>query len=417
MTVQRLIRGEASHLEEIKNLAESAGYLVVGSVEQLRNVDSSYQIGKGKAKEIAGLVEKLNVQKIIFDNALKPIQAYNIAKITRVEAIDRFQLILEIFAKRVSTRESQLQVQLAFLRYQLPRARESIKLAKMGEQPGFQGLGRYEIDVYLEAIKRQIAHIRKELKSVHKKRNLQRTQRMTYGLASISLAGYTYAGKTTLFNALTGESKSVDKGLFTTLSTTTRAVNFIDYKILLTDTVGFVDHLPLILIEAFHSTLEDTVFSDLIILVVDFHESVHEICRKLNCCIDTLNEIGAFGIPIVTVLNKIDVLSDKEIGEKLTYLGELIQNPVPISAKYATNIDVLKQKVIFCLNSQIQASFSLPLNEDSIAFASGIYSQVNVLSTNYDSKEIKVALKATPWLVDKIRGQVDKLGGRLLKTE
>ena len=177
-----MLRGEELHLEELKGLADAAGYTVVKSIKQVRRADSSHQVGKGKVREIAGFVKELNVEKIIFGNELKPVQAYNIAKATGVEAIGRFQLILEIFAKRASSKEAQLQVHLATLRFQLPRIRESIRLTRRGEQQGFRGLGRYEVDVHIEAIKKQIAHILNELKIVRKKRNLQRTQRMNYCL-------------------------------------------------------------------------------------------------------------------------------------------------------------------------------------------------------------------------------------------
>jgi len=161
----------------LNNLAEAAGYTVVGSIEQVREADNSYQIGRGKVKELVSLVKESLAEKIIFDNNLKPIQAYNIAKITGVETIDRFQLILEIFVKRASTKEAQMQVQLARLRYQLPRTKESVRLARMGEQPGFLGLGRYEVDVYVEAIRRQIAHTRKELRDIPKVTKLSKKTR------------------------------------------------------------------------------------------------------------------------------------------------------------------------------------------------------------------------------------------------
>lgn len=307
-------------------------------------------------------------------------------------------------------------MQLANLRYQLPRARESVRLARMGEQPGFMGLGRYEIDTYIEAMKRQIAHIRKELRTIRRKRSLQRTQRIDSGFALVSLAGYTYAGKTTLFNKLASESKPVDQGLFTTLSTTSRAVDLYGRRILLTDTVGFIDKLPLGLIEAFHSTLEETVLSDAIILVVDFHEPIKEIRRKLVSCIDTLNEIGAHGIPIITALNKTDMLSSSEINEKLASLGELVQNPVPISALNGLNIDELKQKIVECLGDTLLASFALPLGDETLSFISSLYGQAKVLVVDYEGKYVKVTLKATPWLMEKIHGQVEKLGGQLFET-
>jgi GTP-binding protein HflX len=213
---------------------------------------------------------------------------------------------------------------------------------------------------------------------------------------------------------LTTESKPVDQGLFTTLSTTTRAVHFLDRKVLLTDTVGFIDRLPLTLIEAFRSTLEETVLSDAIILVIDFQESVKEIHRKLSCCQDTLNEIGAYDIPIVTALNKIDLLSEERTEEKLASLVELVQNPMPISALNGFNIDGLKQKVVECLDDQLEASFALPFSSEAVSFISNLYNQVNILDTHYEGKEIKITLRATPWLLDKVFGQIEKLGGQLL---
>jgi GTP-binding protein HflX len=416
IAVQRLQQHEESDLNELVSLAETAGYKIVGSIKQIRRVDSSYQIGKGKAKELAALVRDVTAEKILFDNNLKPIQAYNIAKLTGVEAIDRFQLILEIFIKRASTKEAKLQVQLARLRYQLPKARESVRLARMGEQPGFLGLGKYEIDVYRESIKRQIVHLRKELQTIRKRRRLQRSQRLNYGFSLISLAGYAFAGKTTLFNTLTEEAKPTDQGLFTTLSTTTRVAVFRKRKVLITDTVGFIDRLPLTLIEAFHSTLEETVLSNVIILVVDISESVNEIRRKLSCCIDTLNDIGAFGIPIVTVLNKIDVFQDKEIGEKITCIGSLAPNPVPISARTSLNINQLKQKVVACLDDQIEASFMLPFSSETAALISNLHRQAHVVNTNYAGNEVKITIQALPQYMNKAYGKIMKSGGRLIKA-
>jgi GTP-binding protein HflX len=232
-------------------LTESAGYTVVGKIEQVREPDSRYQIGAGKVEELAELAKEKHAQKVIFDNPLKPVQAYNLAKATGVEAIDRFQLILEIFTRRATTTEAQLQIQLARQQYELAHAKERVRLARKEEQPGFMGLGAYEVDVYYEAVKRQVHTIRRKLKKIREKRLLHRERRAELGFPSISLAGYTNAGKSSLFNSLAEEEALVDEALFTTLSTTTRLVNFSRKKFLLTDTVGFIDRLPLTLIEAF----------------------------------------------------------------------------------------------------------------------------------------------------------------------
>ena len=386
---------------------------MVSSLEQTQKASFGYPIGKGKVGELVSLVKELKVKKLIFGGSLTPIQSYNVAKVTGVEIIDRFQLILEIFTKRASTREAQLQVQLANLRYHLPRARESVRLSRRGEQPGFMGMGRYEIDTYLEAMKRQIAHIQQELRIIRRKRGVQRAQRVDSGFVLVSLAGYTDAGKTTLFNRLASESKPVNQGLFTTLSTTTRIVDICERKILLTDTVGFIDGLPLALIEAFRSTLEETVLSDAIVLVVDFKEPLKEIRRKLISCVDTLGEIGIRGIPIITALNKIDMLSEVEIKEKLATLEELIQNPVFISALNGINIDSLKRRIAGCLSINLMASFTLPVSDESLSFISGLYNQTEVLGVAYKGRNAEMTLKAAPWMMGRIHGQVQKLGGRL----
>ena len=215
------------------------------------------------------MVQETGAIKVIFDNQLKTRQTYNLAKATKVEVIDRFQLILEIFTRRATTTEAQLQIQLAIVRNELKHAKEKVRLSKGSEQPGFMGLGAYEADVYRDAIKRQVQTILRKLKVIRTKRVLQRERRVELGFISISLAGYTSSGKSTLFNALTEETARVDKSLFTTLSTQTRMIEFSNRKFLLTDTVGFIDRLPISLIEAFHSTLEETIYSDLIILVLD----------------------------------------------------------------------------------------------------------------------------------------------------
>jgi len=377
----------------------------------VREPDPSYQIGSGKAEELAELVAKNGVEKTIFDNELRPVQAYNLAKTTGVEAVDRFQLILEIFARRASTSEAKLQIELAKLRYELPRARERVRLARLGEQPGFMGLGKYEVDLYYETIRRRIHFIQDKLRKIRRKRRLHRVRRLELGFSMISLAGYTNAGKSSLFNALAEEAVPVDPGLFTTLSTTTRAVSLSGRKVLLTDTVGFIDRLPLTLIEAFHSTLEETIFSDMILLVVDVGEPHEEIERKLSCCLDTIQAIGASGIPIVTVLNKIDLLSDSEIQRETDALNEIAPNSVPVSALYRVNMDSLKREIATHLKEYVRASFSLPTTNESLSFLSWLFSRADVRDLKYEGECVNVVFESIPWFADKVRGRVEQLGG------
>jgi len=392
----------------LKSLTENAAYTIIGKIEQVREPDSRYQIGAGKVEELAQLVKETDAQKVIFDNPLKPVQAYNLAKATGVEAIDRFQLILEIFARRATTKEAKLQIRLAKLRYELTHAKEKVRLARKEEQPGFMGLGAYEVDVYYETVKRQVQSIRRKLKTIRKKRLLHRQRRTELGFQSISLAGYTNAGKSSLFNALTEEEVPVDNALFTTLSTTTRLVEVSRKKFLLTDTVGFIDRLPLTLIEAFRSTLEETIYSDLILLVVDVSEPLSIIEKKLSICLETINQIGATGIPIITVLNKIDLPSEKELNQKLENLKEKAPNLVPVSALYKINSNQLKQQILGMLRNYVQASFTIPLTSESMSFISWLFNRADVQKLNYADGVAHIVFEAIPWFAEKVKKRVEK---------
>lgn len=410
--MQRRLSNEHSSLNELKSLVESAGYTIVGEIEQVREQDPRYQIGRGKALELADMVAEKGAEKTIFDNELKPLQSYNLAKVTGVEAIDRFQLILEIFVRRASTLEAKLQIELAKMRRELSGAKERVRLARMGEQPGFMGLGMYEVDIYYEEVKRRVNSIQKKLKRIRRKRGLHRARRLELGFSSISLAGYTSAGKSFIFNVLAEEKVPVDDGLFTTLSTTTRVVSLSEKKILLTDTVGFIDRLPLTLIQAFHSTLEETILSDLILLVVDISEPIEEIERKLTCSLDTIEKIGATGIPIVTALNKIDLLSENEMQNKIHILKDLAPNPVPVSALKKTNINLLKHEMLKHIKTNfIQASFEVPISDKSMSFLSWLFSHSDVQEVKYAEDSAKVVFQSVPWFADKVKRSIEQLNG------
>jgi GTP-binding protein HflX len=396
-------------------LAESAGYAVIGKIEQVREPDSRYQIGAGKVEELAGLVKQTGAQKTIFDNALKPVQAYNLAKATGVETIDRFQLILEIFTRRATTTEAQLQIQLARQQYELAHAKERVRLAKKGEQPGFMGLGAYEVDVYYEAVKKQVHTIRKKLKRIREKRLLHRERRAELGFSSISLAGYTGAGKTSLFNSLTEEKAQVDETLFTTLSTTTRLVEISKKKFLLTDTVGFIDRLPITLIEAFHSTLEETIYSDLIFLVVDISDSIDAIEKKLAVSLETIENIGASGIPIITALNKIDLLQEADVQRKFEKIKEKAPNPIPVSALYNTNVDILKQEALRMLKNYVRASFTIPFTSKTMPFISWLFKRADVQTIEYTGNSAYLVFEAAPWFAEKVKSSVEHLNGKFEK--
>jgi GTPase len=403
---------EESTLDELKALAQAAGYTVVGTMEQTRPPDSRYQIGAGKVEELARMVEETGATKVIFDNQLRTTQVYNLAKATKVEVIDRFQLILEIFTKRATTTEAQLQIQLAMVRHELKHAKEKVRLSKGSEQPGFMGLGAYEADVYRDAIKRQVQTILKKLEHVREKRIIQRERRTELGFLTISFAGYTNAGKSSLFNALTEDTVKVDNALFTTLSTTTRMVEFSNRKFLITDTVGFIDRLPLALIEAFHSTLEETIFSDLIIILIDLNEPIETIEKKNNVCLDTIERLGASGIPTITALNKIDKLTPEEQQKKLEALKDKVKNPILLSAKCQTNLDELRKQILRILENYQHAQFSVPLTGKAMPFLSWVHEKTHIEKENYTNNSVDVVFEAAPSIAEQVRRKVEILNGK-----
>ena len=415
--VQRRLNREASTLPELKDLAQSAGYTVVGEMEQTRLPDSRYQIGAGKVEELAKMVQDLGADKVIFDNTLRTLQNYNLAKATKIEVIDRFQLILELFRHRATTTEAQFQIQLAVLQNELKHARQKVRLSKGSEQPGFMGLGAYEADVYRDAIKLQVQTIRKKLAHIRGKRVLQRERRTELGFLTVSLAGYTSSGKSTLFNALTEETALVDKMLFTTLSTQTRMIEFSNRKFLLTDTVGFIDRLPLALIEAFHSTLEETIFADLIVLVVDFAEPIETIERKVRVCTETIDRLGASGIPMVTALNKMDLLKPEEREQRLEELKDKIRNPIMLSAKCETNLDALRKHILKVLENYQAAEFSVPLSGNVMPFISWLHQKADIHKEEFTNTSVNIDFEANSQVTEQVRRKVQDLNGKFqLKT-
>jgi GTP-binding protein HflX len=272
------------------------------------------------------------------------------------------------------------------------------------------------VDLYFEAVKRQITSVKNKLQKKRDERALHRLRRRDLGFFSVSLAGYTNAGKSSLFNFLTKETVPIDNGLFTTLSTTTRAIRFYKRRVLLTDTVGFIDRLPLKLIKAFHSTLEETIFADLIILVADLSEPVERIKNKISCSLKTIQQIGASEIPIITALNKIDLLKKDELNKKISILKDITPNPIPISTIYETNMKKLRQEISSYLQSFIEVQFSLPISNDAMSLISQLFDKTYVKDIEYRGKNINVLLKTDPIFMDRIKGQIEKLGGKFDAT-
>jgi GTP-binding protein HflX len=289
-------------------------------------------------------IEKHKPDVIVFDEVLKPNQNYSLASKLKLEILDRESLILQIFESRASSSESKLQVKLAQLRYERSRAKERVRLSKMGEQPGFMGIGKFEVDVYYNDIQNRVNNIKSKLKKAGKQRALHRQGRDRLGFKTISLAGYTSAGKTTLFNSLTGEQKEKSAELFTTLTTTTRRLKLGREISLITDTVGFISKLPAYLIEAFKSTLEELIFTDIVLVVIDSLDNDQQMKKKFSSCYRTLVELGVERKNMIFLFNKSESIDDKKLLHIMNNLKiDEVENCLDISALTGKNLTELKK--------------------------------------------------------------------------
>jgi GTP-binding protein HflX len=295
---------------EAQELAKAAGYSVEAVIGLKQVIKSEFGVGVGKAQELGEIVADNGSDTLIIDETISSAQANNLAKATQVEVIDRERLILNIFALRAATTQAKLQVQLAELRYELPRTKDAFRNSPAGERAGFMGMGELAVDVRFKALRRRMVAVREKLERAEMNRSVQRKERMKLGEPLVSLAGYTSSGKTTLFNRLASESKEESPKLFTTLATTTRAMTLTSSKrrVMLSDTVGFISRLPTYLVESFKSTLEELTYADLILLVIDASESHESVEVKLGSCRETLEQLGVDPKKILLVLNKVDLL-------------------------------------------------------------------------------------------------------------
>lgn len=330
-------------MEELKELAKAAGAEVVGSLIQNRHaVDAAYYIGKGKVEEIRNYCESLGATLIIFNDELSGAQTRNIEDLTGIKVIDRTTLILDIFAQRAKSKEGKLQVELAQLKYRLPRLYGMGEaMSRTGAGIGTRGPGEQKLEIDKRHILNRAADIRKELKLVKKNRETQRTQRKKSNIPIVALVGYTNAGKSTLLNELIKTHKDYEEEkevfvkdmLFATLDVTLRKAVLPNKKdFLVVDTVGFVSKLPHDLVDAFKSTLEEVNYADLILHVIDATNESFEIQKKTTEKV--LKELGADNKKTILVYNKVDKL-------ELDIYPKNHDDIVYISAKQGINMDKL----------------------------------------------------------------------------
>ncbi|WP_227521501.1 MULTISPECIES: GTPase HflX [Bacillus] len=297
-------------LEELSSLTKTANGEVVMSITQKRDrVHPATYIGKGKIEELVLLEEEYDPDVIIFNDELSPSQHRNLTKMLSARIIDRTQLILDIFAQRAQSKEGKLQVELAQLKYMLPRLTgKGVELSRLGGGIGTRGPGETKLESDRRHINRRLVEIKAQLQSIVKHRTQYRERRKKNLAFQIALVGYTNAGKSTIFNRLTEAEAFEENLLFATLDPTTRQMTLPSgYKALLTDTVGFIQDLPTSLIAAFRSTLEEVVEADFILHVVDSSNEDYENHEKTVT--NLLQDLGVKGIPMLTVYNKKDQLT------------------------------------------------------------------------------------------------------------
>ena len=380
-------------VEELKQLADTAGAQVVARFLQKRpKPDPAFFIGKGKVQELALFVQQENVDLCIFDDELSPAQQRNIEQAMGIRVLDRTALILDIFAQRARTNEGKLQVELAQLQYNLPRIMgKGLSLSRLGGGIGTRGPGETKLEVDRRRIRDRIAYIKECIGKVKSVRTLHRASRNKASVPTVSLVGYTNAGKSTLLNTLTNSDIYAKDQLFATLDPTTRQLDLPDkQQAILTDTVGFIQRLPHQLVAAFQSTLEEVIEADVLLHVIDVSHELYK--EQSNAVYHVLEQIGAKDKTIITVYNKIDKLpEDSALPARLTQE----ENSVCISAKAGLNLDKLLEMIAENLKMKaIEEYFLIPYSDSAIV--AKLHSAGTVLEQEYlaEGTQLKVRLDA-----------------------
>lgn len=380
-------------VEELKQLADTAGAQVVARFLQKRpKPDPAFFIGKGKVQELALFVQQENIDLCIFDDELSPAQQRNIEQAMGIRVLDRTALILDIFAQRARTNEGKLQVELAQLQYNLPRIMgKGLSLSRLGGGIGTRGPGETKLEVDRRRIRDRIAYIKECIGKVKSVRTLHRASRNKASVPTVSLVGYTNAGKSTLLNTLTNSDIYAKDQLFATLDPTTRQLDLPDkQQAILTDTVGFIQRLPHQLVAAFQSTLEEVIEADVLLHVIDVSHELYK--EQSNAVYHVLEQIGAKDKTIITVYNKIDKLpEDSALPARLAQE----ENSVCISAKAGLNLDKLLEMIAENLKLKaVEEYFLIPYSDSAVA--AKLHSVGTVLEQEYlaEGTQLKVRLDA-----------------------
>ena len=390
-------------LDELELLAQTAGAKVIGRITQrISKINASTFIGKGKAKQMINQSRSLDVGLIVFDDELSPAQIKNYHKISEnIKVIDRSGLILDIFQNNARTKEATTQVDLAYLEYLLPRlTRQWTHLERqMGGIGTRAGMGETQIEVDRRLIRTRITRLKKDLKKIEIERNTQSLQRKSE--FRVSLVGYTNAGKSTLFKALTGSNVYIENQLFATLDTTIRKLNLDNsHTILLSDTVGFIRKLPHNLVASFKSTLKEVIEADLIIMVLDISSS--QIDDHISTILEVLEEINADHIPVISALNKVDLITDFNLIKKFQ---RSYPEAVIISAHQHLKLSGLKNKIIKIMEDSYQ-TIVLQFSYDDGKKIAQVQEGVDVLRRDYKEKGVELKIRGNKARINQILASI-----------
>ncbi|MBS3939041.1 MAG: GTPase HflX [Peptococcaceae bacterium] len=391
-------------LDELVALAETAGVTVIGRLTQLRHKpDPATYLGQGKVVELRNLCTELGCNVAICDDELSPSQLRNLEKILEIKVVDRTHLILDIFAQRAKTAEGKLQVEAAMLAYNLPRLRgKGVEMSNLGASSGglrTRGPGETKLEYDRRRIKARMADLRQEIDDLAKHRRLQRKDRVTRGVPTVALVGYTNAGKSSLLNALTEGGAVAESKLFATLDPTARELLLPNNsKVMLVDTVGFVRKLPHQLVTAFRATLEEVKYADVLVHVVDV--SHNEALEQIATVEAVLGELDSLDKPIILALNKVDRLDEPPI---IPTRGKSIA----ISATSKTNLAELIAAIADCLVDQPKDyTFLIPFHRGELLTL--LHEQGDVKMVAYTEAGTEVVVHILARYGEKIRRELDK---------
>ncbi|ADQ66440.1 GTP-binding proten HflX [Halogeometricum borinquense DSM 11551] len=404
--------------EEIRALASAAGYRVIDEVTQVRREDPGTHFGSGKVDSLSDRIEATDASVLVIDGGLTPSQTTNLRDCLpdETEIFDRYRLVLSIFAAQAGTRRAQLQVELAQLKYALPRIETE-------SDPQAMNIA-LEKGTRVKGVRDRIAELESKLADLPNPAAQYRSRRREQGFDLVTVAGYTNAGKSTLLHRLADDLSldsterhpdeansvaAVEDRLFKTLQTTTRRATLEGRPVLATDTVGFVDDLPHWLVESFSTTISEAAAADIVVLVADASDDVETLREKIRVSLSVFDAQGVETQNVVTALNKTDLLTDAECESRVAAAESLAPRVVPVSVVEETNLETLVEVVCDRLPTATE-TVSMSTGDEAMSVVSWAYDHARVESVEYGAETVTLTLQGRPEILERMRGKVESVG-------